>query len=389
MYRPARVLSLVVVAALLLLMIPAAASAEAPSRVIVRFTAPSDESVALAGLRRLGGARLKGLPIIGGAVVELPDPAAARAAARLPGVASVEPDIRIDALAKGGGVRAQPAEVLPWGVRRVGADVVWPANTADPVKVAVVDTGIQPDHPDLVGNVKDGMSAVSYTTKWADDNGHGTHVAGTIAAVDNSIGVIGVAPAADLYAVKVLDRRGSGWLSDIIEGLQWSAVNGMDVVNLSLGTSVYSASFDAAVQNTIDSGVVVVAAAGNSGPGENTVGYPAAFPNVIAVAATDSSDNVAWFSSRGPQVTIAAPGVSVYSTYKGSAYQTLSGTSMASPHVAGAVALTLNTAPGAWDIDSDGWDPAEVRAKLIAGAEDLGPAGFDTAFGYGLVRADR
>jgi len=271
----------------------------------------------------------------------------------------------------------------------VFADAVWASYTGDPVKVAVVDTGIDTSHPDLLGNLKGGMSAVSYTSSYNDDNGHGSHVAGTIAAVDNSVGVVGVAPAADLYAVKVLDRRGSGYLSDIVEGLQWSVANGIDVVNMSLGTSAYSLAFDTAVQETIASGVVVVAAAGNSGPGANTVGYPAKFAGVIGVSATDSSNNIASFSSRGAEVDLAAPGVSIYSTYKKKGYATLSGTSMASPHVAGVAALVLTAPIGADDLDADGvWDPSEVELRLERTAQDLGAAGFDTNYGNGLVRAD-
>lgn len=379
------------VAALLLLLVPAAAvSAEPKVRVIVTFESAASEAAATARIEHLGGARLKRLPLVTGAAFELPARAAEHAVAKLRGVKTVEPDITVYALKPGKNPPPAPAEVVPWGVHRIGADTVWAQNTAGPIKVAIVDTGIQPNHPDLVANLKGGVSEVFYTSSWADDNGHGTHVAGIVAAVHNTIGVVGVASAADLYAVKVLNRSGSGWLSDIIAGLQWSVTNHMGVVNMSLGTSSYSAAFNTAVQNTIAAGVVVVAAAGNSGPGNNTVNYPGAFTNVIAVGATDSSDAIASWSSRGPQVTVSAPGVSVLSTYKGSTYATLSGTSMASPHVAGVAALVLNTVPtGAYNLDNDGiWQPFEVRAKLINTAQDLGPTGFDTSYGYGLVRAD-
>jgi subtilisin family serine protease len=189
--------------------------------------------------------------------------------------------------------------------------------------------------------------------------------------------------------VKVLDRRGNGYLSDVIEGLQWAEANGMNVVNMSLGTTSYSSLFSAAVEQTIASGIVVVAAAGNSGPGSNTVEYPAKCDGVIGVGATDSEDRIASFSSRGMEVDLAAPGVSILSTYKKGTYSTLSGTSMATPHVTGAAALVLTSAIGVDDLDSDGqWDPAEVERRLETKAQDLGAGRFDTSFGNGMVRAD-
>lgn len=383
-----RVLSLILVALAVVFMLPAiASSGTKPVRVIVVFDNTNVSAAAVRQIEHLGGVKTKELPMVGGVAVSLPSQATEHLVAGIPGVRYVEPDLVVQALGKP--VQQQPAQVLPWGVDRVNADAVWAYFTADPVKVAVVDTGIDTTHPDLVDNLKGGMSAVWYTESYKDDNGHGSHVAGIVAAVNNSIGVIGVAPAADLYAVKVLDRKGNGYLSDIIEGLQWVVANDLDVVNMSLGTSSYSASFDSAVQQTIASGVVVVAAAGNSGPGTNTVMYPAKFPGVIAVAATDSSNSLASFSSRGPEVDLAAPGVSVFSTYKNQSYATLSGTSMASPHVAGVAALVLSSPMGTDDANFNGkWDPNEVELRLERTAQDLGATGFDTYFGNGLVRAD-
>ena len=250
------------------------------------------------------------------------------------------------------------------------------------MSVAVIDTG-RPNAPDLAANIKGG----NYVTPGAspqDDNGHGTHVAGIIAAVDNTLGVIGVAPRASLYAVKVLDDAGVGSYSDVISGLQWAVSNGMQVVNMSFGGPDY-APLRAAITAASNAGIVLVAAAGNSGPGANTVGYPAKYPEVIAVAATDSANTVASFSSRGPEVELAAPGVSILSTYFGVSYATLSGTSMASPHVAGAAALVIGS--GIKDTNGDGLVNDEVRAILDGTAHDLGAAGRDTAYGYGLVDA--
>lgn len=302
----------------------------------------------------------------------------------LPGVAHVEEDSV--AIALKAPTPLQPAQTVPWGVSHVEADAVWSATTGSGVKVAVVDTGIDVAHPDLTANLKGGYNAISPNRSYADDNGHGTHVAGTIAAAANSIGVVGVAPSVDLYAVKVLGRSGSGWISDIIAGIQWAVTADVDVINMSLGSSAYSAAFDLACQKAIDAGVTIVAAAGNSGPGMDTVGYPAKFERVLGVSAVGASDVIASFSSRGDGVDIAAPGVSIPSTYKGQSYATLSGTSMASPHVAGVAALVLTTPVGSDDADADGaWDPVEVQNRLARTAHALGAS---TDYGAGLVRAD-
>ncbi len=299
-------------------------------------------------------------------------------------VARLDDDVVVEALGRTNATAA--AQVVPWGVSRVKADFVWPSgNTGDVIKVAVVDTGISLTHPDLAANIKGSVNTISPGKSANDDNGHGSHVAGTIAAVNNSLGVVGVAPNVDLYAVKVLNRNGSGYLSDIIEGLDWSIANGMNVVNMSLGTSSDVQSFHDAVIRVHNAGIVQVVAAGNSG---GLVGYPAAYPEVIAVSAVDANNVIASWSSRGPEVDVSAPGVSIYSTYKGTSYATLSGTSMASPHVAGVVALILSTPVGVADANGNGrWDPDEVQTKLQNTATDLGAAGYDNLYGWGLVNA--
>ena len=239
------------------------------------------------------------------------------------------------------------------------------------------------------------MNCIDPAKSFDDDNGHGSHVAGTVGAVDqadgdNEIGVIGVAPSANLYGIKVLNRSGRGYTSDIIEGMDWAVGNGMDVINMSLGTSSFVQAYADATDRVLRAGVIMVCSAGNSGPADNTVGYPAAFEGVIAVAATDSSDVVASFSSRGPEVDVAAPGVSIYSTSKSGGYATMSGTSMAAPHVTGTVALMLKSpiAGKVWDLDKDGkWDPLDVEERLETTAIDVAPVGFDWAYGWGRIVA--
>lgn len=364
-----------VVATISLVLGAAPAGAGEGSRKIVTFDPVYVNGAAQDALiKAAGGVKIKNLDLIGGAAVYLPDQAAETALAKHSGVLRVEDDVRVEAFGKL--APAQPAESLPWGVNRIDADLAWSGSLGAGVKVGVIDTGIQLDHPDLAANIAGGYNAIRPWKSPNDDNGHGTHVAGTIAAVDNTIGVIGAAPSVSLYAIKVLDRNGSGWLSDVIEGLDWAVANGMQVVNMSLGTSSDVQAMHDAVTNAANAGVLVVAAAGNSG---GSVGYPAAYPEAIAVSAIDNTDTIAYFSSRGPQVDFAAPGVSVYSTYKGSSYATLSGTSMATPHVAGTAALVWAANPT--------FTAANVLAKLIATADDLGAAGFDTLYGNGLVDA--
>jgi subtilisin family serine protease len=364
-------------------------------RMIVVFKNWVNEPAYDQVLQRTGAVKVKNLRLINAAVV-LAGPASERALRQQIEVVRVEEDAVVHALAKPQPA-PPPAESLPWGVDRIDADMVWDrnhdmvvdagANAGSGIRVAVLDTGIDLDHPDLQANIKGGVNTINPRKSPDDDNGHGTHVAGIIAAVDNAIGVLGVAPQAWLYAVKVLDRQGSGFVSDIIEGLQWCIDNGMQVVNMSFGTSSDVQSFHDAIVAANNAGMVLVAAAGNSGPGDNTVLYPAKYQEVIAVSATDKSDAVPYWSSRGPEVELAAPGVDIYSTYKGGGYATLSGTSMAAPHVTGAAALVI--AGGITDLNGNGLINDEVRSRLQSTAEDLGLAGRDDLYGYGLVDAER
>lgn len=381
---------------------PAISKGEYPKRKIVVFKehfvnqATQDELIA-----RAGGTKIKDLPLIHGKAVFLSDKAAERALRDHPEISRIEDDVVVESLGnvKAAGVpKSQPVEVLPWGIDRIDAELVWPGgNTGDGVKVGIIDTGIDIKHPDLIDNIKGGVSTVGYTASFNDDNGHGTHVSGIVAAVDNTIGVVGVAPKVWLYGIKVLDRTGSGYLSDVIEGIQWAIANGMQVVNMSLGTSSDIQSFHDAVASAKNAGIVVVVAAGNSG---GAVNFPAVYTEAIAVSATDQNNVIASWSSRGPEVDLAAPGVSIYSTYKGSAYKTLSGTSMAAPHVAGSAALVLKS-PTDTAVDSftgvcvavydtncnNKWDPDEVQKKLQDKAVDIGASGFDFLYGWGLVNA--
>lgn len=360
-----------------------AAQAAPPVRRIVIFDVEIvNEPAQDALLEALGVTVLNNLPIVNGKAVLLP-PQAEAALGRIAGVVRIDPDVIVSTLAPPPGKgkpskdpEPEPDEILPWGVDRIDADLIWETVTGIGVKVGVVDTGIDLDHPDLQANIAGDVNIINPNKTGDDDNGHGTHVAGTVAAIDNDIGVIGVGPGTSLYAVKVLDRRGSGFLSDVIAGLQWCIVNNMQVVNMSLGTSRDIQSFHDAVIVVNAAGIIQVAAAGNASGGP--VGYPAAYAEVIAVSATDSGDVIASFSSVGPEVELAAPGVEIPSTWKKGGYNTISGTSMACPHVTGAAALAL--AAGIAAID--------VRTALQTSADDLGVSDRDNEYGYGLVDAE-
>ena len=367
-----------------------------PARKIVVFKKVASEFDKSDALRRARGSLVKKLRQRDTVVVFLSKDAE-EALSKNTRVLRIEDDVVVEALeATDNGKQAksnskkspsQPAEVLPWGINKIDAELVWLlGGVGAGVNVGVIDTGISSSHPDLVGNIKGGVSEVGYTSSWNDDNGHGSHVAGINGAIDNDIGVIGASYSANLYAIKVLDRRGSGYLSDVINGIDWAIDNGMDVINLSLGCDCNSESLHDAVIRARDAGIVVVAAAGNSG---GNVLYPAAYSEAIAVAAVDSANIAPYWSSRGPEVDLAAPGKSIYSTYKGTGYATLSGTSMAAPHVAGAAALMLGaSADPAYDADaSETWNPDEIQNKLQATATDLGVGGVDDIYGYGLVNA--
>jgi len=255
------------------------------------------------------------------------------------GIKGVYPD-KMVTLKKPGTVPTDPpAETIPYGITRVGGGATYMNNH----KAWIIDTGIDMNHPDLNVDQVNGATFVSRTTTPEDDNGHGTHCAGIVAAIDNEIGVIGVAAGATVVPVKVLDRKGSGAYSVIIAGVDYVAANAEtgDVANMSLGGGVYEP-IDDAVIALANSGVLVALAAGNeSDDANNHSPARANAPNIYTVSAMDVNDYFASFSNYGnPPIDYCAPGVSILSTYKGDAYATMSGTSMAAPHVCGLLLAT-------------------------------------------------
>jgi thermitase len=269
-----------------------------------------------------------------------------------------------------------------WDAKGLGA---FPSSGGP--RVGIVDTGIDQNHEDLrgktvacaqsrgIGGLLGGSIQVGSCT---DDNDHGTHVAGTITAnTNNGVGVAGVAFNSPLVICRALGGPlGSGSTSDVANCITWTAQQGAKVISMSLGGGD-SSTLKAAVDNAWagGNGSLLVAAAGNDG--DSTVNYPAGYASVVSVAATDNRDQRASFSNANADVEIAAPGVNILSTKRGGGYFTLSGTSMATPHVSGVAAILFGRTPTA--------TAATIRSQLDAAVDDLGPAGRDPSFGFGRV----
>jgi subtilisin len=331
------------------------------------------------------------------AVVEVDGAEAAVALLSDPNVAAVEQD-EWHVLQDSRGSEASLAEVrasiglaqsTPWGVAMVGAPAAWAAGArGQGIKVGLLDSGGDVDHPDLVwagGYDATGLSTTPTLPSAWDDNisyckGHGTHVAGTVGARDNTIGVVGVAPEAELYAVKVFQNINSScgaWTSSQINGLNWMAAQGVRIASVSIG-GTHNLSYSLAVRTLLDNGLVVVGSSGNDNM--NAMRCPACYNSAIAVGAITSSKTRASYSNYGYGLTLVAPGSGVSSTMPGGGTGSKSGTSMAAPHVAGVLALVLSRSPGI--------SVTEALNRVGATVEDLGSLGWDNATGAGMARAD-
>lgn len=264
-----------------------------------------------------------------------------------------------------------------YGPQKVQAPDAWDVTTSNGnIKIAIVDTGIQLNHPELSIKLWPGYNFVEGNLVPNDGNGHGTHVAGIAAALtENSLGIAGVAPSASIIPVRALDNSGNGLLSNIANAITYSTNAGAKVINLSLGSSQSSITLENAVNYAWNQGVVVVAAAGNEA--SSTPIYPAAYQNAIAVASTDNNDQKSDFSNFGTWVDVAAPGSTILSTYIGSYYAYLSGTSMAAPHVAGLAAL----------LAAQGQTNLQIR-NTIQSTCDVIP-GTGVYWTYGRINANR
>lgn len=268
-----------------------------------------------------------------------------------------------------------------WNLTSIDVEKGWSVSKGDEgVIIAVLDTGIQSNHPDLQGRLLEGINILNKDRAPNDDVGHGTHVAGIIgASVNNGEGVAGVSWFNKIMPVKVLDSSGAGSTYSVAQGIIWAVDNGAKVINMSLGNYAQADFLHDAIKYAYDRDVVLIAASGN----DNTErpGYPAAYPEVFAVAATNNQKEKASFSNYGDYIDVAAPGDSVASTYPGSQYAALSGTSMASPHVAALAGLIRSVNP---DLSNE-----EVMELMRVSANDLGSSGKDIYFGYGEIDVNK
>jgi len=355
-----------------------ASPAETSRKIIVFQKSFSDRAAQIALMKKNGAIPIKPLKIINGMAVYLPTQAQSALEKRLGAeIVRIDEDLILHGTAPGGG-DVQPLQDLPWGIDRIEADIAWGDSNGTMINVAILDTGANLDHLDLIDNIKGNYNAINPRKSASDDHGHGTHVTGTIGAVNNAIGVIGVGPQICLYPVKVLNRKNEGSLSDILDGLQWCIDNNMQVINMSFGSLGTSQSFQDAISAVHNAGIVQVAAAGNEGLSTGAILYPARYTETIAVSSVDSADQLAASSSWGAEIDLTAPGVQIYSTSIDGLYTIKSGTSMATPHVTGTAALVLAV--------HGSLTPNEVKAKLQNTTEDLGLSTAEQ--GAGLIRAD-
>ncbi|MHA7579469.1 S8 family peptidase [Paenibacillus vandeheii] len=258
-----------------------------------------------------------------------------------------------------------------YNLQKINAPAAWDISQSNrSVKIAIIDTGVQLNHPELAGKILPGYDYVDYDNIPEDGNGHGTHVAGIAASItNNGVGIAGAAPLASIVPLRVLDNNGQGTTGNVGNGLVYAANNGIQVVNLSLGGPTGEAFLQAAVQYAWDRGAVIIAAAGNDNTSYPIV--PASYPNVIAVASTNPSDLKSNFSNYGSWVDMAAPGDSILSTYLGGSYAYLSGTSMAAPHVAGVAAL----------LAAQGKTNAQIRDALCFASDPVSGSGIYWTYG--------
>lgn len=272
-------------------------------------------------------------------------------------------------------------DYVDWGLKAIGAETAWKKTKGKGIKVAVLDTGIDLNHPDLIENIKKTVDFSGSRYGVEDLNGHGTHVAGIIGAVDNNIGMIGVAPEVDLYIAKVLGDNGSGGYDGIMKGIKWAIDHKVDIISMSLGISSRPPErLHQLIKEADSKGIIMLAATGNE---NGEVCYPAAYDEVIAVSAVDQSLKRANFSNYGIQNEITAPGVDIVSTYKNGGYAKLSGTSMATPMISGAVALIMARFKDVFlDVQPCASKVHEILLKMT---KDLGPEGKDVYYGIGMI----
>jgi lambda repressor-like predicted transcriptional regulator len=367
-----------------LLPYPASAPSYRPGQILVKFrtqTPPQDQVEALGALNLPVLEVLPDLLVQRVAVPEGQEEMVVRALSEDPRVEYAELDYVVRATI----IPNDYYYYLQWGLTKIQAPGAWDQTTGtSDLIIAIVDTGVDLNHPDLNGKIVPGWDFVNDDESAQDDHGHGTHVAGIAAAeTNNGQGVAGVSWGARIMPIKVLDRNGDGYYSDVARGVLYACNHGAQIINLSLGGDTPSNTLEDALEQAYQDGCLIVAAAGNSG--RNEVDYPARYPEAMAVAATDRYDDHAPFSDYGPQIEVAAPGVDIYSTLwvrpNNHDYGYKTGTSMSTPHVAGLAALLWSVCPQLTN--------TEVRSVIESTATDLGSAGWDPYYGHGRIDAEK
>jgi type VII secretion-associated serine protease mycosin len=385
----------------------AAASRPAGARIVIKYKTPPAKP---AGMAQIQAADAQPLSTMGFDVVTVPagsDPQATlRRLSQDPNIESAEltqrmarprtpkrsQPVEILATTFGSGSGRDPLRNQQWGLDKVEADAAWKVTRGAPnVVVAVVDSGVDPNHPDLRDKLVPGWSAIGGSHNIKDEDGHGTHCAGVATAIaGNGMGISGIAPNVKLMPIRVLDAKGEGEDKDIAAGVIWASNHGASVISMSVGSLSASRVLKDAIAYAQKKNVLVVAAMGNDG--NNKPNFPAQYKGVMAVGATDAKDNLAEFSNTGNWISVTAPGVDILSTmptYRvtsnedgtSQGYAKEDGTSMATPLVAGLAALVRSRWP---ELSAE-----QVRQTIEATATDLGPKGVDTRFGHGRINARR
>lgn len=365
-------------------LVSASAWAARPATVdlLVKSGNSTPEAAVHALLTSKGSSEHSRIHGIGTRVVRVPAAQAARIMSELkadPSLEYVEPDATAHALATSNDPYFTSA--AQWYLSKIGAPAAWDISTgSNAVRVAVVDSGVLASHPDLAGKVLAGYDFVNNDSDPSDDNGHGTAVAGLIAAAtNNQLGMAGLGWSTPVVPVKALDAAGSGSYSGIANSIIWAADQGVKVINLSLGGTTSSRTLQDAVNYAWSRGIVVIAAAGNNG--NSTAFYPAACANVIAVSATNSTDTRPSWSNFGSYVDLSAPGAGILTLQGPSSYANWDGTSFSSPIVAGVTALMIAANPGLSN--------SSTTSLLLGSCDDIGTAGYDVYYGNGRLNASR
>lgn len=282
------------------------------------------------------------------------------------------------------GLNPSMAQIHGWEIIKFNISDQWRYSQGEGIKVAVIDTGCDLDHPDLKNNILDGINIIDPSKPPQDDNGHGSHVAGTIAAENNECGIVGVAPKAKIIPVKVLDKNGGGTLQNIIKGIEWSANNRVDFITMSLGSPMPSKDLENAINYASSKGCIIFCAAGNSGP-ESDIMYPAKYDHTISIGAIDENLNRTGFTCSGETLDFLAPGHNIIGCVPDNGYAVMSGTSMSNPFAVGCAVLAQSYYKKIGKPLLSNEDFIRVFKEKAKGLKDPTYAGQKRYEGYGIM----